>query len=180
MVSCSDLKMSEHLSIQEVGGELVEHYPDRGMLPDSHWYNAVLRVKTEDKGLRAWLKRIERAAFFAVLSANGDGLRVVVSLYRFAIFIPWHAVVLSASRGWPATVARLRTAALPSLTLVFDLDDAAADDLFRNIAPALPHREPPRSLYWLQAPAWAVYLALGLGLIVALAAALVVREACLR
>ena len=41
---------------------------------------------------------------------------------------------------------RLRTAALPSLELVFHLDGDAAEDLFRNVVPALPRRDPARHL----------------------------------
>ena len=123
--------MSDYYSIQEIGGaELARHYPDRGQIHDCHWYNATLQIESTSNGWRDWLKSLSvgNQGFIAVLSAGNDGLRVLVSLYEFAIFIPWADATVFAERGWPATVVRLKTIAVPSLTLVFNLDDAAADD----------------------------------------------------
>jgi hypothetical protein len=143
--------MSDYHSIQELGGAaLARHYPDRGLIPESNWYNAILKVETTAAGWRGWLEWLVRGnqAFGAVLSANAEGLRILVLLDHFTIFIPWSDAAVDAERGWPATVVRLRTAAVPSLDLVFHLDDAAADDLFREVVPPLPPRQPPRQLAW--------------------------------
>ncbi len=156
----------DYYSIQELGGaELARHYPDRGLIPDSNWYNAVLNVEPTGNGLRGWLRALSigTQAFGAMLSANGEGLRVLVSLDQFAVFIPWAEAAVSAERGWPATVVRLEAAAVPSLALVFHLDDAAADDLLRGVVEPLPRRHPPRRLAGWVAAGWVVWAALVLG-----------------
>jgi hypothetical protein len=134
-------------SLLEIGGsDLAQHYPDRGLLLSSNWYNAILSVETEARGLLGWWASLGSNSFGAVLSADPGGLRVTVPGEQFAAFIPWPAATVSAARGSPATVVRLRAAAVPSLTLVFHLDDTAADDLFRGVIPPLPQRTPPRRL----------------------------------
>jgi hypothetical protein len=153
-------------SIQEMGGtDLVRHYPDRGLIPESNWYNAVLKGETKAGGWRDWLEALARGnqAFSAVVSANAEGLRVLVLLDRFAIFIPWSEASVSAERSWPATIVRVRTAAVPSLALVFHLDDGAADDLFREVVEPLPRRDPPRRLNWCSAQWWLVWILLVIG-----------------
>jgi hypothetical protein len=170
--------MSDYLSIQEIGGaELARQYPDRGQIHDCHWYNATLQIESTSNGWRDWLKSLSvgNQGFIAVLSAGNDGLRVLVSLYEFAIFIPWADVTVFAERGWPATVVRLKTTAVPSLSLVFNLDDAAADDLLHEVVEPLPQRTPPRRLAW-----WAVerkwWVAIVV-LVIGVSAGLIVRYA---
>lgn len=141
--------MSDSYSLREIGGlELSQHYPDRGLIPDSEWYNAVLHLETEADGFLGRLRSfaISTHPFGAVLSANADGLRIVVSLEQLVIFIPWSEATVSAERSLPATRVSLRTKAAPALTLVFHLDDQAADELLVGIVPALPQRDPPRRL----------------------------------
>ena len=165
----------DYHSIQEIGGaELARHYPDRGQIHDSEWYNAILKVETMTTGLRGWLTRLSigNQAFGAVLSADTDGLRILVALDKFAVFIPWREATVFAARAWPATVVRVSTACVPTLDLLFHLDDAAADRLFCGTVPPLPQRSPPRRLAWWLAQwwvAWAVViLGVGAGLIGAL------------
>src|SRR5262249_50662226 len=86
--------------------------------------------------------------FMAVLSADKNGLRMLVSLDKFAVFIPWPEIIVSGERSTPATVVRLRTAAVPTMNLVFHLDDAAADNLFSGVMAPLPKRDPPGRIYW--------------------------------
>jgi len=153
-------------SIQEVGGvELARHYPDCGPIRDSNCHNAILKVETRAEGWLSWLESLARGAqsFLAVVSANGTGLRVSILLDQFSIFIPWSEASVSATRGWPASVVRLRTAATPSLTLVFHLDDAAADDLMRDVVQQLPTRHPPRQLAWWMAESWMAWVVLVTG-----------------
>jgi hypothetical protein len=141
--------MSDCINIRDVGGAaLAQHYPDRGLIHDSDWHNANLSVETDAEGLLGRLNSfaIATRAFSAVLSANADGLRIFLALDQFAVFIPWSAMTVSAERSKPATVVRVRTEAVPAVTLVFDLDDAAADDLFRRVIAPLPRRDPPRRL----------------------------------
>ena len=148
-------QMSERYTIQELGGaELARHYPDKGPLLDSNWYNGIARTKTLETGFLGWLKSLKHACgFWAVLSADPDGFRMVVASDEFAIFIPWSEATVSALRDSPATVVCLRTAAVPSLELVISLDDVAADDLFQKVIVALPRRNPPlRLLWWLDYP----------------------------
>jgi hypothetical protein len=141
--------MSDYFSIQEIGGtELAQHYPDRGLIPDSNWYKAILTVKKDAGGFWGIFRNVE--SFIAVLSANTDGLRIFVSLDKPAIFIPWSDVSVAAERSRPATAVRLRTAAVPFINLEFHLDDTAADALFRGIIEPLPQRDPPGSLLWLE------------------------------
>jgi hypothetical protein len=137
-------------SIQELGGaELARHYPDQGLLPDSNWYNAIVRTEPQVKGFLSWLGSLKHCKnFLAVLSASADGLRILVIADEFTIFIPWSQATVSAKRGWPATIVSLRTAAVPELTLRLHLDDAAADDLFQKVVSALPCRGPPRRMFW--------------------------------
>jgi hypothetical protein len=158
-------------TIQEIGGaDLAWHYPDRGQIHESNWYNAILNIETMADGWLGWLINLPRGAqpFGAVLSANSDGLRVVVSWDEFVVFIPWVEAALSAERGWPATVVRLKTAAVPSLALVFNLDDAAADQLLRGVIQPLPLRHPPRRLAWWIAEWWVVWIVLVMGVSVGL------------
>ncbi len=141
--------MSDYYSIQEVGGaELARHYPDRGVISDSNWYNAVLKVKTRVEGWRGWLIRLHlgNQAFGAVLSASTEGVRVFIALDKFAAFLPWSELSVSAERTLPATIIRLSPAAGPSLKLVCHLDDDAADDLLRHTSVQLHPRIPPRRL----------------------------------
>jgi hypothetical protein len=159
--------MSDYLSIQEIGGaELARHYPDRGLIPDSNWYNAVLHVELRAGGLRGWLNRLEvgSQAFGAVLSRNHDGLRVLICLWEFAIFIPWAEATVFAERRWAATLLRVGTVAIPSLVLEFNLDDVAADDLLRGVVEPLPLRLPPRRLAWWIADWWVAWAVLATGI----------------
>jgi hypothetical protein len=167
---------SDYYSIQEIGGaELAQHYPDRGLLSESNWHNAVLHIEPQSEGLVMWLRSIsiKSNGFMAVMSANTNGLRILVSLYEFAIFIPWTEAIVSAERAWPATVVRVRTTAVPSLTLVIDLDDSAADDLFGHAVQPLPRRDPPRRLAWWLAEWWVVWIVLAAGISAGLIGALV-------
>ena len=138
------------LSIQELGGaELATHYPDRQQAADTRSHNCIVHTDPEVTGFISWLGSFEHhRGFGGVLSANGEGLRLLVSADRYAIFIPWNEMTVSAVRGWPATIVRLTTTAVPWLTLVLNLDDESADDLFGKIIPALPQREPPRQIWW--------------------------------
>src|SRR6202011_1507771 len=112
----------------------------------------------------SWLRSFKHCnRFMAILSASADGLRILVSADEFAVFIPWTEATVSAERGWPATIVSLRTAAVPLLTLVFTLDDAAADDLFQGIVAPLPRREPPRRLAWWAASRWVPWVVLVAG-----------------
>ncbi len=122
----------DYFRIQEVGGaDLARHYPDRGPLADARWHDAVLHVEPAADGWLGWLDGPSAGTqpFGAVLSADAGGLRVLVPADGFAAYIPWAAAAVTAGRGWPATVVRLRAAAVPAVALVFNLDDAAADDL---------------------------------------------------
>jgi hypothetical protein len=146
-------------NLAEIGGaDLVRHYPDRGLLPSSAWHNAVLHLEPKTSGILGWLQgiSIKSHGFLAVLSADAEGLRVLVNMEQVTVFIPWAEVTVSAERRTPATVVRLTTAAIPSLVLVFDLDDVAADELFSAIIPSLPARNPPRRLAWWLAEWWNV------------------------
>jgi hypothetical protein len=139
--------MSDYYSIQEVGGaELTWHYRDRGPIADSDYHRAMLVAR---KGAREGWRRLfaKRERFLAVLSANNHGLRVFVALDKFAVFIPWSQVTVSAERSTPGTIVRLQTAAVPLLDLTFHLDDAAADDLFESVMAPLPKRDPPGRIY---------------------------------
>jgi hypothetical protein len=157
---------SDYCSIQEMGGAaLAEHYPDGGQIEESHWHNAVLHVETRADG---WLERLDSYSqatrpFLAVLSANSEGLRVLVSIDEFAIFIPWTQAKVTAARSWPATVIRITTMAVPSVTLVFNLDDAAADGLLRGVLEPLEVRAPQRSLAWWIAEPWVFWCVLVIG-----------------
>jgi hypothetical protein len=138
--------VSDYFSIQDIGGtDLARHYPDRGLISESNWYNAILKVETKLDRWWKWLESFVRGnqAFGAVLSANRDGLRILVSMDKFTAFVPWSEASVSAKRMSQVTVIRLRPAAVPSLTLVFHLNSDAADDLFRHVAGALPLRLPP-------------------------------------
>jgi hypothetical protein len=157
--------MSEY-SIQEIGGtELARHYPDRGLIADSNWYNAILHVERKTEGWVDWLRNlgVGSQAFGAVLSRNLDGLRVLISFWDFAVFIPWAEATVFAKRGSPATLLRVTTAAVPSLVLEFNLDDAAADDLLRGAVEPLSVRAPPRRLAWWIAESWVVSVVLVTG-----------------
>jgi hypothetical protein len=150
--------MSDYYSIREVGGEeLARHYPDRGVIPDSDYHKAVLTAGRRAHGWRRLFAKSER--FIAVLSANKDGLRVFVSLNRFAVFIPWSEVTVSGERSTPGTTVRLQTAAVPSMNLEFHLDDEAVDTLFAAVLAPLPQRSPPGRLYWPEP--WAVGALIG-------------------
>jgi hypothetical protein len=151
--------MSDSYSIQEIGGaELARHYPDRGLISHSDYHRAFLTAGMRAGGWRRWFAKYER--FLAVLSADGDGLRVFVALDKFAVFIPWTEISISAERSVPGTVVRLQTAALPSLEFEFHLDDAATDALFRGVMAPLPKHEPPGRIYWPKP--WAMGLLVGL------------------
>lgn len=150
--------MSDYYSIQDVGGaELARHYPDRGIIPDAEWHRAVLTAGQQASGWRRLFAKSER--FIAILSANQDGLRVFVSLNNFTVFIPWSELSGSGERSMPGTVVRLTTAALPSMSLVFHLDDEAADAIFANVIAPLPRRSPPERLHWPKP--WAVGVLVG-------------------
>jgi hypothetical protein len=143
--------VNDYYSIQEIGGaELARHYPDRGLISQSNWYNAILNVRTNAEGWRGWLDRVARGnqTFSAVLSANSEGLRAFIALDEFTIFLPWPELSVSAERTCLATTIRLSPAAVPSLSLLFHLDDEAADDLLRHTAVELRPRIPPRRLAW--------------------------------
>ena len=151
--------MSDSYSIQEIGGaELARHYPDRGLVSHSDYHRAFLTAGMRASGWRRWFLKYER--FLAVLSADRDGLRLFVALDKFAVFIPWTEISVSAERSAPGTVVRLQTAALPSLELEFHLDDAAADALFQGVMTPLPKRDPPGRIYWPKP--WAMGLLVGL------------------
>jgi hypothetical protein len=139
--------MSDHYSVQEVGGaELAEHFPDRGVIPDSKYHRAVLTAAIQASGWRRLFAKSER--FIAVLSANRDGLRVLVSLDNFATFIPWSEMAVSAERSESGTIVRLQLAAVSAVNLELHLNDTAADAVFSGIIPPLPRRDPPGRLYW--------------------------------
>lgn len=153
---------------------MARHYPDRGLIPDSAWYNSVLHLEPDADGLWGRLRSFEIAThrFGVVLSANADGLRIVLLLEQLAFFLPWSETTVSAQRSRWATRVCLRTRAAPSLTLVFHLDDTAADDLFQQSQQPLPPRDPSRRLALFQ-PGESVVFALVLGIaIAALVAAL--------
>jgi hypothetical protein len=150
--------MSDSFSIHEVGGaELALHYPDRGLIPDVNWHKAILAASKKKSGWRRVFEKSER--FIAVLSSNGDGLRIFVALDKFATFIPWTELTVSAERSTPGTMVRLQTAAEPSVELHFHLDDNAADALFSGVMLPLPKREPPGRLSWPKP--WAVGALIG-------------------
>jgi len=90
----------ERYSIQDLGGtELARHYPDRGLIADSNWYNAVLRAEPEAGGVVSWLRSLKHCkGFWAVLSANAEGLRVLVASDQFVVFNPWGEATVSAAR----------------------------------------------------------------------------------
>jgi hypothetical protein len=136
-------------SIQELGGEeLAQHYADAGMLPGSDSYNCIGRTVWRGEGFLSWVRSIKHVnSFTAMLSANADGLRLHVPMDKFAVFIPWTDATVLAERGSPATIVSVTTAAVPSLTLTLQMDDASADDLFLGIIPALARRDPPRTLF---------------------------------
>ena len=163
MLSGGKPMSDRHYRIQELGGaELALHYPDKGLLPDSGSYNSIVQTEPQVDGFLSWLRSFKHSnSFVGVLCARTDGLRIFIAVDDFAVFIPWAEATASAERGWLATTVRVKTSAVPSLTLVFNLDDDAADDLFRSAIPALPRRAPHRRLWWgtsMQA-GWAVSLA---------------------
>ena len=148
-------------SLAEIGGaDLARPYPDRGLIASSPYHNAILRFEPKVNGILSRLHgfAVSTHGFIAVLSADHEGLRILVNLEQFAVYIPWSEATISAERGMPATVVRLTTAAMPSLALVFDLDDVAADELFRDVVPPLPSRDPPRELAWSLAQWWIVLI----------------------
>jgi hypothetical protein len=156
--------MGDYYSLREIGGaDLAKHYPDKGLLASSNWHNAVLHVEPKETSVLSALSNlsIQSHGFLAVLSANTEGLRVVVALEQFVTFIPWSQATVSAERKLPATVICVETAAVPSLLLFFDLDDAAADDLLRGVIPPLPVRNPPRRLAWWLAEWWVIWIVVG-------------------
>jgi hypothetical protein len=139
--------MSDYYTIQQVGGtELARHYPDRGVIADSDCHKAFLIAGQQASGWRRLFSKSER--FIAILSANEDGLRLFVSLNNFAVFVPWSELSGSGERSTPGTIVRLTTAAVPAMSLVFHLDDEAADVLFADVIAPLPRRSPPGRLYW--------------------------------
>jgi hypothetical protein len=142
--------MSDNYTIKDLGGaELARYYPDHGLLPESNSYSATLQTDPEVEGIWSWIASMKHCnGFWAVLSADAEGLRVLVNSDEFAIYLPWNEAMISAERASPATTVRIKTTAVPSLDLVFNLDDEAADDLFRNVIPALERRDPPRHLFW--------------------------------
>jgi hypothetical protein len=160
--------MSDYYDIREVGGdELAKHYPDRGLIPDVNWHRAIVIVT---KAGRGWFGKFrKREKFIAVLSANADGLRIFVSLDKFAVFVPWSALSVAAERSTPATLAHLQMADVPSVQLDIHLNDEAADDLFRGVIAPLPQRDPPRHLFWLKPWAQGALLVTMLGTAVLLA-----------
>ncbi|HEV3143014.1 MAG TPA: hypothetical protein VGZ47_03925 [Gemmataceae bacterium] len=163
--------MSDSYSIQQVGGaELAQHYPDRGVTPHSDSHKAFLTAGKRAGGWRQLFAKRER--FLAVLSADNDGLRLLVNLDKFAVFIPWSEITASGERSTPGTVVRLQTAAVPALELEFHLDDAAADGLFEGHMTPLPKRDPPGRIYWPKP--WA--LGMLVGLMLAAAAGLAVLK----
>src|SRR5262245_34746787 len=112
--------MSDYYSIQEVGGaELARHYPDRGLIPDAPWHKAILTAATKASGWRRLFQKSEH--FIAVLSADAGGLRILVSLDDFGVYVPWSEVSVSAERSTPGSVVRLQTAAASSISLEFHL-----------------------------------------------------------
>jgi hypothetical protein len=138
-------------SIRAVGGaELERHYPDRGLIGESNWYNALLIIDKKAENFLGRLIAPGPQSFGAVLSANAEGLRVLVSAERYAIFIPWSEAVVIAERGLPATVVHLHTAKAPSVNLALHLDDAAADDLLRGVVAPLAQRHPAGRLFRLK------------------------------
>jgi hypothetical protein len=147
--------MSEHYSIQEVGGtELVDQFPDCGLIPEANWHKAILTAGKEAHGWQRLFRKTER--FISILSANDAGLRLVVTLDDFATFIPWSELNVTAERSMPGTAVCVRTAKVPLLLLEFHLDDTAADELFTSRIPPLPQRDPPGRIYWPKP--WAVGL----------------------
>jgi hypothetical protein len=110
--------------------DLTGTYPDRGALDEVAWYNGLLRLGMAGAG--------------AVVAANAEGLRLVVSSGLSAVFVPWSEVTVSGRRGWVDTIIRIQTRAVPALPLVLHLDDAEADALLRPASVALPARRWPR------------------------------------
>jgi hypothetical protein len=106
--------------------ELTRPYPDRGSLDDVDWYTAPLRIGIGGAG--------------AIVSANAEGLRLVVGSGLSALFVPWSEVTVSGEREWIDTVIRLQTRAVPSLPLVLHLEDDEADALLRPAGLTLPAR----------------------------------------
>jgi hypothetical protein len=90
---------------------------------------------------------------------------VLVSLDKFAVFIPWSEVTVSGERSMPGTLVRLQTAAVPSMNLEFHLDDEAVDTLFAGVLAPLPRRSPPGRLYWPKP--WAVLFLVAVMLVAA-------------
>jgi hypothetical protein len=139
--------MSDYYSIQDVGGtKLARHYPDRELQANPDYHRALLIARQRAEGWRRWFAKSEK--FLALLSRDKDGLRLLVSLNKFATCIPWSEMAVLGERCTPATRVRLQTAAVPSLDLEFYLDDAAADTLFQGVMAPLPYRDPPGRIYW--------------------------------
>jgi hypothetical protein len=157
--------MSDSYSIQEVGGaELAQHYPDRGVIPDSDYHKAVLTAGQQASGWRKLFAKSER--FIAALSAHQDGLRVFVSRDNFKVLVPWSELTASGERATPGTVVRLKTTAVPSMNLELHLDDEAADTIFAGVIAPLPRRSPPGRLYWPKP--WAFAALIGFMLVAAI------------
>jgi hypothetical protein len=140
----------DYYSLREIGvSQLAQHYPDQGLIANANWYDAILSIETDAVGMSGAVRSlaIPTHRFGVVLSANAAGLRIFSPLDRFAVFIPWAEATVTAERGVRATVVRVRASAVPSLALVFHLDDSAADDLFRAVIAPLPRRNPPHGLF---------------------------------
>jgi hypothetical protein len=108
--------------------------------------------------------RIDAAIFPIALAADGEGVRLSVSLSPHAIFLPWSELSVSGKRGWFDTVVRLRTSEVPGVTLVLNIDDAAADVIFRGALASLPERR----LGWRPSRTVVLLVAIMAGLVCAL------------
>ena len=170
--------MSGDYCIQDLGGkELALHYPDQGLILNSDRYYCLVQTELKVEGVLSWLRSFEHCnSFRAMLSGSTEGLRIEVTADQFAIFIPWPEATVAAERGRPATIVRLNTEAVPSLTLIIHLDDEAADDLFRQVVPPLPRRDPPQKLFWLADHNWVALIVLFVGISVGLIAWLLMRS----
>ena len=104
--------------------ELTRPYPDRGPLDEVDWYNGGLQIGSGGAG--------------AIVSANAEGLRLVVGSGLSALFVPWPEVRVSGRRGWVDTAIELHTRAVPSVPLTLRLADADADAVLRPAGVAVP------------------------------------------
>jgi hypothetical protein len=126
--------------------DLAAAYPDRGPLNEADWYHALFRIGSGGAGV--------------IVSANAEGLRLVVGSGFSAVFVPWSEATVSGKRSWVNTAIRLATRAVPSVPLVVYIDDAEADAVLRPAGVVLPARR------WRRGPT--LWTAAAVGLLMAL------------